>query len=131
MNGAYTDSRFAGLTNPNSGVNNSGKQPANVPRFSGNLWTSFRNLGGIPLELGGGVRYIGKRFADEGNTLRLEQYALVNFYASYHLTPHALVTARVNNAFDKAYADWADIFYTSQVTLGEPRYFELSLVMKY
>jgi iron complex outermembrane receptor protein len=88
-------------------------------------------VGGIPLDIGGGVRYVGKRFADEGNTIILLPYALANFYASYHLTSQTLVTARVNNAFNKAYADWADIYYRRQVTLGEPRYFELSLVMKY
>jgi iron complex outermembrane receptor protein len=74
---------------------------------------------------------VAKRFADEANTLMLDPYTLVNFYASYHLTAHALLTARVNNAFDKTYADWADIYYPTQVTLGAPRYFELSLVMKY
>lgn len=131
VNGAYTDSRFGGYIDPNTGVNDTGNQPANVPKFITNVWTSYRNVFGIPLELGGGVRYVGKRYADEANTLILDHYTLVNFYGSYHLTSHALVTARVNNAFDKAYADWADIYYPTQVTLGAPRYFELSLVMKY
>ena len=131
LNGAYTDSQFGGYIDPNTGVDDTGNQPANVPKLLANLWTSYRNVGGIPLELGGGVRYVAKRFADEANTLMLDPYTLVNFYASYHLSQHALVTARVNNAFNKTYADWADIFYPTQVTLGAPRYFELSLVMKY
>lgn len=131
INGSYTDSSFAGYIDPNTGIDDAGNEPANVPKIIANVWTSYRNVAGIPLELGGGVRHVGRRFADEANTLMLDQYTLVNFYASYHLTPQALLTARVNNAFNKTYADWADIFYPSQVTLGVPRYFELSLVMKY
>jgi iron complex outermembrane receptor protein len=47
------------------------------------------------------------------------------------VTPGILVTARVNNALNKEYAQWADIYYPTQVLLGPPRYFEVSLVMKY
>ncbi len=61
----------------------------------------------------------------------LDNYTLVNLYASYHLSRHALLTARVDNLFDKAYAQWVDIYYPSQALLGAPRYFELSLVVKY
>lgn len=131
FNGAYTDSRFGSYVDPNTGVNDTGNQPANVPKWTANLWTSYQNVGGIPLDVGGGVRYIGKRYGDEANTLLLDKYSLVNLYASYHVSSHTLLTARVNNLFDKAYARWVDIYYPSQVLLGTPRYFELSMVMKY
>lgn len=131
FNGAYTSARFGSYIDPNTGVDDTGNQPADVPKWTANLWTSYQNVGSVPLELGGGVRYIGRRYGDEANTLVLENYTLVNLYASYHLSPHALLTARVNNLFDKAYAQWVDIYYPSQVLLGAPRYFELSLVVKY
>ena len=131
FNGAYTGASFGNYIDPNTGVDDTGNQPADVPKWTANLWTSYQNVAGVPLELGGGVRYIGKRYGDEANTLVLDKYALVNLYASYHLSPHALLTARVDNLFDKAYAQWVDIYYPSQVLLGSPRYFELSLVVKY
>ena len=121
---AATSTRTLGLTI-------AGNQPADVPKWTANAWTSYQNLGGVPLELGGGVRYIGKRWGDEANSLLLEDYTLVNLYASYHVTRGILVTARVNNALNKEYAQWADIYYPTQVLLGPPRYFEVSLVMKY
>ena len=131
MNGSYTDSKFSSYVDPDTGVDDTGNQPADVPKWTANAWTSYQNVGGVPLELGGGVRYIGKRWGDEANTLLLEDYTLVNLYASYHVTPGILVTARVNNALNKEYAQWADIYYPTQVLLGPPRYFEVSLVMKY
>jgi iron complex outermembrane receptor protein len=130
-NGAYTDSYFGSFTDPNTGLSDSGHQPADIPRWTANVWTSYGNIAGLPLEVGGGMRYIGKRYADNGNSLILNDYALFDFYGSYHITPGLLVTARVNNAFDKAYVQWADIYYPPEVMLGAPRYVELSLVMKY
>jgi iron complex outermembrane receptor protein len=41
-----------------------------------------------------------------------------------------LVTGRVNNLFNKAYAQWADIYYPTELMLGQPRYWELGLYVK-
>jgi iron complex outermembrane receptor protein len=129
-NAAYTDSVYTAFTDPISGNTYSNVQPADIPRWTGNLWTSLRQIGGVPLELGGGVRYIGKRPGDTANNLVLEDYALVDLYASYQVKPGILVTGRVKNLFDKTYAQWADIYYPNQIMLGEPRYFELSVYAK-
>jgi iron complex outermembrane receptor protein len=130
-NAAYADSTYSAFTDPASGVNYFGNQPVDIPRWTGNLWTSLRNVGKIPLEVGGGIKYIGNRFGDAANTLVLEQYTLFNVYASYELKPGVLVSARVNNLFDKVYAQWADIYYPPEIMLGQPRYFELSLYTKF
>ncbi len=130
-NTAYTDSRYTGFTDPISGSTYSNVQPADIPRWTGNLWTSIRQLGGVPLELGGGVRYIGNRPGNVSNTLTLDSYALVDLYASYELQSGVLLTARVNNLLDKSYVQWADIYYPNQVMLGEPRYFELSMYVTF
>lgn len=130
-NGSYTDAKFGDYIDPNTGVNDTGNQPADVPKWTANLWTTYQNLAGIPLDVGGGLRYIGQRYANESNTLLLQDYSLLNLYASYHVTPHVLLTARVNNVLNKAYVQWADIYYPSEVLLGEPRYFQLSVLMKY
>jgi iron complex outermembrane receptor protein len=129
-NAAYTDSVYTGFTDPSSGSSFTDVQPANIPRWTANLWTSVRNVATLPLEIGGGVRYIGNRPGNTANTLILEHYALFNSYASYEVKPGILVTGRVNNLFNKAYAQWADIFYPSELMLGQRRYWELGIYVK-
>jgi iron complex outermembrane recepter protein len=130
-NAAYTDSVYTAFTDPSTGANYAGVQPANIPRWTGNLWTSVRHIASLPLEIGAGVRYIGNRPGNTANTLILDHYALFNGYASYELKPGVLVTARVNNLFNKAYAQWADIYYPSELMLGQPRYWELGAYVKF
>lgn len=129
-NAAYTDSVYTGFTDPASGSSFTDVQPANIPRWTANLWTSLRNVASLPLEIGGGVRYIGNRPGNTANTLILEHYALFNSYASYEVKPGILVTGRVNNLFNKAYAQWADIFYPTELMLGQRRYWELGIYVK-
>ncbi len=130
-NTAYTDSVYTSFTDPISGSTFTNVQPADIPRWTGNFWTSYRNIAGVPLEMGGGVRYIGDRPGNTANTLVLDSYALVDLYASYQVKPGILLTARVKNLLDKAYAQWADIYYPNQLMLGEPRYFELGVYTKF
>ena len=124
-NAAYTDSAYEDF-----GVD-TGNQPADIPKWTANLWTSVRDIGGLPLEIGGGVRYIGDRFANTDNTVRLLNYTLLDAYTSYQIMPNVLVSARVRNLTDKAYAQWADIYYPPEVMLGEPRSYDLSLIAKF
>jgi iron complex outermembrane receptor protein len=129
-NAAYTDSVYTAFSDPLSGSSFTDVQPANIPRWTANLWTSVRNVASLPLEIGGGVRYIGKRPGNTANTLILEHYALFNSYASYEVKPGILVTGRGNNLFNKAYAQWADIFYPTELMLGQRRYWELGIYVK-
>jgi iron complex outermembrane receptor protein len=129
-NAAYTDSFYTAFTDPSTGANYSDVQPANIPRVTANVWTSFKRVAGLPLEIGGGVRYIGNRPGNTANTLILEKYALTNGYASYEVKPGILVTGRVNNLFNKEYAQWADIYYPEEVILGQPRYWEIGVYFK-
>ena len=125
-NAAYTDAYLK----PSPDVSTT-YSPPNVPRWSGNIWTSVSNIGGVPLEVGGGVRYIGSRTANLPTDLYLDSYALVNVYAAYELRENTQITFRVNNAFDKAYANWVSIFYPSEVMLGSPRTLELAVSGKF
>jgi iron complex outermembrane recepter protein len=129
-NAAYTDSVYTAFTDPSTGSSYTDVQPANIPRWTGNLWTSVRHIANLPLEVGGGVRYIGNRPGNTANTLILDKYALVNGYASYEVKPGILVTGRVNNLFNKEYAQWADIYYPTELMLGQPRYWELGVYFK-
>lgn len=59
------------------------------------------------LTLGSTLRAVGSRYADSGNTKELAGYALVDFYADYALNPSTRLFARINNAFDRDYTQWA------------------------
>lgn len=129
-NAAYTDSVYTTFTDPSTGSTYTDVQPANIPRVTANLWTSIKRVAGLPLEIGGGVRYISNRPGNTANTLILDKYALTNGYVSYEVKPGILVTGRVNNLFNKEYAQWADIYYPEEIILGQPRYWEIGVYFK-
>lgn len=126
---AYTDSRYG--TFFYNGTDVSGNRPANIPKWTANLWSSVSGVGGLPLELGAGVRYVADRYGDNANTLTLNKYTLLDLYGTYAITPKLSVTGRVNNALNKAYAQWADVNYPTQVQLGSPVSYEISLAAKF
>lgn len=127
-NVAYVDAYYGDYVDPDFGVDATGNRPANVAEWIVNAWTSVRNIAGLPLEAGAGLRYVGQRYGDSVNFLSLEPYTLVDTYVSYEISPGILVTGRAKNVFDRAYAQWADIYYPTQVMLGAPRTFEFSVL---
>ena len=126
---AYTDSRYG--TFFYNGTDVSGNRPANIPKWTANLWTSVGQVAGLPLELGAGVKYVSDRFGDNANTLTLNKYTIVDFYGTYAVTPNWRVTGRVNNAFNKVYAQWVEVNYPTQVQLGSPVTYEISVAAKF
>lgn len=129
--GAYTDAQYGEFVNPASGIDASGNTPANVPRWVANLWTTVRDVGGLPLEIGGGVKYVGKRAGNSANTLMLKSYATGIVYATVEVSPNISLTGRANNLWNETFVQWADIYYPNQVTLGEPRRFEISVLGRF
>jgi iron complex outermembrane receptor protein len=127
----YTDAKYGSFVDPNYGVNASGNRPANVPEWTGNVWTTVRHIAGLPLEAGGGVRYVGERVGNTSNTLVLKPYATGIVYLTYELNPNLSLTGRVNNVWNETFVQWADIYYPSQVQLGEPRRFEVSALARF
>jgi iron complex outermembrane receptor protein len=129
--GAYVDAEYGNFVDPNYGIDATGNIPANVPKWVGNFWTTVRNVGGLPLEIGGGVKYVGKRMGNSANTLRLNAYATGIVYATVEVSPNISLTGRVNNVWNEKFVQWADIYYPSQVILGEPRRFEISVLGRF
>ena len=129
--GTYVDAKYENFVDPNYGVAASGNRPANVPEWTAKFWTTFQRIGGLPLEAGGGVNYIGKRFGNTANTLVLKPYATGIVYVTYEVNRNLSVTGRVNNVWDKKYAQWADIYYPAQIQLGEPRRVEISALARF
>lgn len=132
-NFAWTDAEFD--PSPNF-INFAGNTPPNVPEWTANLWTAYRNVGGTRWEIGGAIRYIDERFGDNANTVRLSDYTIVDTFAAYNAEQYRL-TARVNNVFDTDYVPWSDVFYlqqndpgfiyANQLILGSPRMWELAI----
>jgi iron complex outermembrane receptor protein len=130
-NAAYTDAHFIHFVDNNTGLNDTGKRPADVPKWTANLWCNFPQIGGWPIDLGFGIQYVGDRYGNNSDTLTLKKYTLVNLYASYHVTPYFTVSAHIYNLFDKAYAQWADVFYPSEVILGPPTTYQISATLQF
>jgi len=64
-NGAYTDAELTEDAPEISGFN--GDQLPYVPKFSGSLTADYRfDFNGVQAEVGGGIRYTGKRYSDVG-----------------------------------------------------------------
>ncbi|NOT55238.1 MAG: TonB-dependent siderophore receptor [Deltaproteobacteria bacterium] len=59
-----------------------GKSPANVPRNSGVIWTSYNMTDA--LEVGGGVFFVGHRFTNNNHVARLPGYVRFDGLLAYH-----------------------------------------------
>jgi len=127
----WTDAQFDRFVDPDFGIDASGNTPANVPEWTARLWTSRTKVAGLPLEVGGGLNYVGAREANTANSFQLQDYTLVDAYANWRFGPGLVVTGRVSNLFDRAYGQWADVFYPTALLLGMPRRFELALVARF
>jgi iron complex outermembrane receptor protein len=129
--GTYVDAKYGDFTDPSFGIAASGNRPPNVPAWTGNLWTSVQHIAGLPLEAGGGVKYVGKRYGNTANALVLKPYATGIVNATYALSPKLSLTGRINNVWNKAFVQWADIYYPNQLMLGEPRRAEVSILARF
>lgn len=90
-------------------VSEIGKHFINTPRNSFNLWSTYQ----LPfrLNVGGGARYVDRRFANTINTRFVEDYWLVEATASYQLTKN--IDIRVNGY------NLANKFYFDRITGGQ------------
>ena len=118
-NSAYTHAEYGVFEDV------SGNTPSNVPSWVSNVWTNYRGVAGLPIDVGGSFRYVDDRFNTRFNTVKMLGYETVDLHATYR-KGNGRFTARLTNLFDKAYALWGDEFYSNQLILGSPRAFELS-----
>jgi iron complex outermembrane receptor protein len=104
-----------------------GNTPRGVPEQAANLglnWTSKMGL-----QLRGDLRYVGRRFSDDGNQFRVPAYTVVDLGASYALTSNVALDVRVSNVFDEAYA--LATYNDEQWILGRPRSVDVSVRAKF
>ena len=129
-NVGYVDAHYGEFVNPDFGITASGNRPPNVARWTANVWIGVNQIGDLPLEVGGGVRFVGDRFGDYANQLTLKSYALVDAYAAYAMGKTRL-TLRGRNLTDREYCPWLSPYYPHQVALGSPRTVEISVETKF
>lgn len=104
VKGAYTyaSTRISGDAD---GGDNDGNELANTPRHSASLWLSYDVTTGrlAGLTLGGGLRHIGERWANDTNTQRLEAVTLMDLGASYAWDNGVVARLNITNVTDEAY----------------------------
>lgn len=108
-----------------AGVNDRGNTPPAVAKHMASLWADYGFDYGplVGLQVGAGVRYFGRSWADSENTLRIPSYTLYDASASYDLTQIGLkgvgLRLSANNLTDKKYVSACSSLY--QCYYGEAR----------
>jgi catecholate siderophore receptor len=72
----------------------------NTPRNSFNIWTTYQFFG--KFTVGGGPRFVGKRYGNNTNTRFVDSYWTLEGMASYPITSHIdlrLNLYNLNNAY--------------------------------
>ncbi len=77
-----------------------GKRPTLTPRHSANIWLTKALGNGFGI--GGGVNYVGARFANPGNTVTLPGYTTVDAMGYYRMNGVDL-QLKLNNILDRRY----------------------------
>jgi iron complex outermembrane receptor protein len=124
----YLSAKFDDFTELSGGnlVSRNGNRPFNVPKTVANLWSIYRLPTVIPVDIGAALRYVGDRFNDAANTVRMLAYTTVDAWLAVPYK-NLWFTLRGRNLFDKTYAIWGDNFYPDQLLIGSPRTVELSM----
>lgn len=125
-NASMLRARFDDFTESVSGaaVSRAGKVPTDVPERLANVWLSWNFLPAWTAS--GGLQYVGQRYADNANTLRLSSYTTTDLALQWKATQATTVTLRANNVFDKRYFTTA-YYTTTQWLYGPEREVQLTL----
>jgi catecholate siderophore receptor len=99
----YLNARIIqGLTFMSGIGNTTGNVPLNTPKDSGNIWTTYTIKD--TYEIGGGMFYVGQRYANNQNTVQVPEYFRFDLTAAYK-QPTWEVRANVLNVFNTMYYD--------------------------
>jgi catecholate siderophore receptor len=80
-----------------------GRRIQNTPRNSFNIWTTY--LLPHQITLGGGPRFVGRRFGNNINTRQVEAYWLLDAMASFPVSRHLDLRLNLYNLTNKYYFD--------------------------
>lgn len=120
---SYTDARFDNFveTVGTTTVSRAGNTPANTPDWVTGLTVAWQPVPHVALALD--WRHVGKRFANNANTVWDGAYDLFGLNASWQVHPRGVLRARVANLADKTYAATVG---SNLVYLGPPRTAQVS-----
>lgn len=125
-NGTLLDASFDDFAENVGGVriSRAGNTPPNIPEEAANAFAFWRV--NDRLEVRAGVRYVGERFSNNANTLRLPSYSTWDLGARWALNSRVSADLRVYNVGDEFYAQ-SSYNGGTQWILGRPRAIELVL----
>lgn len=125
---AYLDARIVRSNTVSGGVPLEGKRASLTPGHSGNLWL-LHDLGG-GFNIGGGVNYVGNRYAAPDNTVSLGSYVTADAALLYKSASYDLAL-NVKNLADKKYYVSAHGDANNLNLPGAPRSIEATLRMRF
>jgi iron complex outermembrane receptor protein len=118
-----------------------GNTPSNVAPLIMNAGASYRwNHWRWPVELGGSVRHVGRRYLFEDDATTMDAYTTADLFAFIDIPGRDLgvpkiettrVAFRVRNVTDRVYAAFSDPGYPDQIYLGAPRTYEVATSFKW
>ena len=125
-NASILHAQFDDFTESVSGVATSrdGNVPTNVPERLANAWLSWKFQ--PQWTASAGLRYVGKRYADNANTLKLPSYTTTDMALRWDVSSDTTLSLHGFNVFDKRY--YTTAYYNStQWLVGADRRLELTL----
>ncbi|MGF7190565.1 iron complex outermembrane receptor protein [Robbsia andropogonis] len=99
-------------------VSRDGNVPYNVPQQTGNVWLRWAFAPGW--NVGAGVRYVGSRYGDTANTVRIPSYILFDASASWRVSHQLTLALYLRNLTNRTYVVTSSNSGT-QWLLGTPR----------
>jgi len=125
VNGSVLDAKFDRFVENVGGVPTSraGNVPPDVPEKLAGAWMTWQAT--AAWRAGAGVRHVGRRAANNGNTVWMDAYTVADVWLAYRLSLGE-ATLRVRNVTDAVYATRSYGVNGSQFILGEPRALEVS-----
>ncbi|WP_159916548.1 TonB-dependent siderophore receptor [Pantoea sp. 18069] len=105
-------------------VSRNGKVPTDVPQRVANVWLGWKLQ--PDWTLSGGLRHVGKRYADSANILALPAYSTADLALQWQASAATALTLRGFNVFDQRFFTTA-YYTTTQWFAGQGRRCELTL----
>ena len=128
---AYVDAKTRNAFNdPNFGREiPAGNRLLNVPKHQANLQLArLLTIAGRPLELGGGLLYVGERLGYFGTDFELPDYTVLRAFAAYNLNPKLALRLELDNLFDETY--YTNSFSDLWVQPGAPISWRVSMELQ-
>ena len=85
-------------------------------------------IAGRPLELGGGLLYVGERLGYFGTDFELPDYTVLRAFAAYEVNPKLALRLELDNLFDETY--YTNSFSDLWVQPGAPISWRVSMELQ-